>query len=173
MASVIVSDHGTYETAATTDSAASAVVRRTGGSLPGRGRHSDRLRALLPRHPLAGPGITSGRSGGKSAASYRLTATSPATEGTGGSLNTYGTSPDPLSDEAQQIGLILAAHASIAAKAVLERDALQDLAQNLHKALLSRDVIGQAKGILMERLKITRRMPSTPCVRHPSGSTRS
>ena len=26
---------------------------------------------------------------------------------------------------------------------------------NLHKALLSRDVIGQAKGILMERLKLT------------------
>ena len=26
---------------------------------------------------------------------------------------------------------------------------------NLHKALLTRDVIGQAKGILMERLKLT------------------
>ena len=32
---------------------------------------------------------------------------------------------------------------------------LQDVADNLHKALLSRDVIGQAKGILMERLKLT------------------
>lgn len=30
-----------------------------------------------------------------------------------------------------------------------------DGAENLNKALLSRDVIGQAKGILMERLKIT------------------
>ena len=42
----------------------------------------------------------------------------------------------------------------MAAGAVRERDALQDVAQNLNKALLSRDVIGQAKGILMERLKI-------------------
>ena len=42
----------------------------------------------------------------------------------------------------------------MAAGAVRERGALQDLTQNLNKALLSRDVIGQAKGILMERLKI-------------------
>ena len=43
----------------------------------------------------------------------------------------------------------------MAAGAVRERDALEDLADNLHKALLTRDVIGQAKGILMERLKST------------------
>jgi AmiR/NasT family two-component response regulator len=42
----------------------------------------------------------------------------------------------------------------MAAGAFRERGALQDLANNLNKALLSRDVIGQAKGILMERLKI-------------------
>jgi AmiR/NasT family two-component response regulator len=30
-----------------------------------------------------------------------------------------------------------------------------DVDQNLHDALSSRDVIGQAKGILMERLRIT------------------
>ena len=82
-------------------------------------------------------------------------AASVATAGTGGSLNTYGIEPDAFSDEAQQIGLILATHASMAAGAVRERDALQDVAQNLNKALLSRDVIGQAKGILMERLKIS------------------
>jgi hypothetical protein len=75
--------------------------------------------------------------------------------GTEGSLNTYGTEPDAFSEEAREIGLILAAHASVAAGAVRDRGALQDLAQNLNKALLSRDVIGQAKGILMERLKIT------------------
>ena len=42
----------------------------------------------------------------------------------------------------------------MAAGAVGERGALQDVAQNLSKALLSQDVIGQAKGNLMERLKI-------------------
>ncbi len=93
--------------------------------------------------------------GAHSVASYRLAAASQASAGTSGSLNTYGIEPDAFSDEAQQIGLILAAHASMAAGAVRERDALQDVAEHLHQALLTRDVIGQAKGILMERLKLT------------------
>ena len=67
--------------------------------------------------------------GAHSAASYRLAAASVASAGTGGSLNTYGIEPDAFSDEAQQIGLILAAHASMAAGAVRERDALQDVAE--------------------------------------------
>ena len=49
----------------------------------------------------------------------------------------------------------MAAHASMAARAVEERGNLQRLGNDLQQALLSRDVIGQAKGILMERLKIT------------------
>ena len=75
--------------------------------------------------------------------------------GTGGSLNAYGSEPNAFSDEAQQIGLILAAHASVAAGTVHERRQLENLADNLTTALWSRDVIGQAKGILMERLKLT------------------
>ena len=43
----------------------------------------------------------------------------------------------------------------MAKSAVRERDTLQDVADNLHQALMTRDVIGQAKGILMERLKLT------------------
>jgi AmiR/NasT family two-component response regulator len=49
----------------------------------------------------------------------------------------------------------LAAHASVAARAVGERSTLQSLGRDLQQALQSRDVIGQAKGILMERLKVT------------------
>jgi AmiR/NasT family two-component response regulator len=49
----------------------------------------------------------------------------------------------------------LAAHASMAARAVDERSTLQSLGRDLQQVLLSRDVIGQAKGILLERLKIT------------------
>jgi AmiR/NasT family two-component response regulator len=49
----------------------------------------------------------------------------------------------------------LAAHASVAARVVDERSILWSLGRDLQQALLSRDVIGQAKGILMERLKIT------------------
>ena len=43
----------------------------------------------------------------------------------------------------------------MAAGAVDERSTLQSLGRHLQLALLSRDVIGQAKGILMERLEIT------------------
>ncbi|HWH99166.1 MAG TPA: ANTAR domain-containing protein [Propionibacteriaceae bacterium] len=43
----------------------------------------------------------------------------------------------------------------MAARAVDERSTLQSLGRDLQQALLSRDVIGQAKGILMKRLKIT------------------
>jgi AmiR/NasT family two-component response regulator len=42
----------------------------------------------------------------------------------------------------------------MAARAVDERS-LQSLGRDLQQVLLSRDVIGQAKGILMERLNIT------------------
>ena len=52
-------------------------------------------------------------------------------------------------------GLILAAHASVGIQAVREREAFEQLGRQLHEALSSRDVIGQAKGILMERLRIT------------------
>jgi hypothetical protein len=73
----------------------------------------------------------------------------------GGSLNSYGVTPDAFNDTAQEVGLILAAHASVAARAVDERSTLESLDRGLQQALLTRDVIGQAKGILMERLKLT------------------
>jgi AmiR/NasT family two-component response regulator len=43
----------------------------------------------------------------------------------------------------------------VAARAVDERSTLRNLSRDLQQALLSRDVIGQAKGILMDRLKVT------------------
>ena len=159
MASITLRERGGYTTAATTDAAASAVDQaqydaREGPCLDAveapmvyaQSFPDDRWPTLASRPADLGA---------RSAASYRLTANSLQTAGTGASLTTYGAEPDAFSDEAQQIGLILAAHASMAAGAARERGALQDLAENLNKALLSRDVIGQAKGILMERLKIT------------------
>jgi hypothetical protein len=95
-------------------------------------------------------------SGVHSAASYQLAAVNPLT-GTSlaGSLNAYATSAHAFDVEAREIGLVLAAHASVAARAVQERTALEQLGRQLREALSSRDVIGQAKGILMERLRIT------------------
>ncbi len=93
--------------------------------------------------------------GVQSVLSYRLTGAGRSTANSGrGSLNSYGVVANAFDDEAQEIGLILAAHASVAARAVHERSALQQIEHNLRIALSSRDVIGQAKGILMERLKI-------------------
>ncbi len=95
-------------------------------------------------------------SGVESAVSFRLRAPGRTDDILlAGSLNAYAPLPNAFDDEAREIGLILAAHASVAARAVGEREALEHLGQNLHQALSSRDVIGQAKGILMERLRIT------------------
>ena len=162
MASVTLGEQGTYQTAATTELAASVVDQAQYGAHEGPSLDAvDTPVVYAQSFPdTRWPKLASRPAdlGAHSAASYRLTAANLATAGdagTGGSLNTYGTKPDAFSDEAQQIGLILAAHASVAAGAVRERDALQDLAKNLNEALLSRDVIGQAKGILMERLHLT------------------
>jgi hypothetical protein len=91
------------------------------------------------------------------AVSYRLTVAGTDAEDDlrGGSLNAYAVAPNAFNDEAVEIGLILAAHASVAVRAIRERDAAEQLGSHLHNALASRDVIGQAKGILMERLRIT------------------
>ena len=65
-----------------------------------------------------------------------------------GSLNVLATEPGAFDDESERVGLMFAAHAAIALA-----DA-QELA-GVKSALANRDVIGQAKGILMERFKIT------------------
>jgi len=159
MASVTLNEHGVYQTAATTDSAASAVDQAQYDAQEGPCLDAVATPVVYAHSFPDGrwPTLASRPAdlGAQSAVSYRLGAARPATSGTGGSLNTYGVEPDAFSEEAQEIGLILATHASMAAGAVRERDALQDLAENLKKALLSRDVIGQAKGILMERLKLS------------------
>jgi hypothetical protein len=159
MATITLRAHGAHQTAATTDLAASAVDQAQYDM--NEGPCLDAVEAPLvcaqsfpdARWPTLGSRPTD--LGAQSAASFSLTSASVGSTGVEGSLNTYSTSQEAYSDEAQHIGLILAAHASTAAGAVRERAALRNLADNLEQALLSRDVIGQAKGILMERLKIT------------------
>jgi hypothetical protein len=159
MASVTLSEAGAYRTGSTTDEAASAVDQAQYDAREGPCLDAvDTPIVYAQSFPdTRWPTLASrpAELGAKSAASYRLAAATQAGAVTRGSLNTYGIEPDAFTDEARQIGLILAAHGSVAARAVRERDALEDLADNLHKALLTRDVIGQAKGILMERLKLT------------------
>lgn len=65
-----------------------------------------------------------------------------------GALNLYGETPDALTQDSVAIGEILAQHAAVAmAGAAAE--------EQMHSAVVSRDIIGQAKGILMHRDDLT------------------
>jgi GAF domain-containing protein len=65
-----------------------------------------------------------------------------------GALNMYATEPNAFDAESEAMAIGYAAHVSFALSA-LDREA------NLRRALKSREVIGQAMGILMERHRIT------------------
>ena len=62
-------------------------------------------------------------------------------------LNFYAESPNVFDDESVNLGLIFATHAALVWN-MMRRD------QQFRVALVSRDIIGQAKGRLMERLGI-------------------
>jgi GAF domain-containing protein len=66
---------------------------------------------------------------------------------TAGALNLFGYETKLWDSEAETIGMVLAAHAAAAVIASREGD-------QLHSALSTRDRIGQAKGIIMERYGI-------------------
>ncbi len=59
-------------------------------------------------------------------------------------LNFYAESPNAFDEESVELGLIFATHTALV-WSLLRRD------EQLRSALVSRDVIGQAKGIVMER----------------------
>lgn len=64
-----------------------------------------------------------------------------------GALNLHSTRPGAFTSEARLLGELFAAHAATAFGAVQEK-------QQLRAALSSRDIIGQAKGMIMERYKL-------------------
>ncbi|MGE0780241.1 GAF and ANTAR domain-containing protein [Mycolicibacterium sp.] len=61
-----------------------------------------------------------------------------------GALNVYSEQPDVFGPESRTLGLIFAAHSSVAFNSA-RRD------EQFRRALTSRDIIGQAKGMIMER----------------------
>ncbi|WP_344647716.1 GAF and ANTAR domain-containing protein [Cryptosporangium japonicum] len=65
-----------------------------------------------------------------------------------GALNLYASEPKAFTDESEQAGLLFATHAAVAMG-----DAQR--IEHLTRALGVREVIGQARGILMERHKLT------------------
>jgi GAF domain-containing protein len=68
-------------------------------------------------------------------------------QGSTGALNFYAETPNAFDDEAVEVGLVLATHAALAWHMV-RRD------EQFRSALASRDVIGQAKGMFMERFDV-------------------
>lgn len=65
-----------------------------------------------------------------------------------GALNLYARTPDAFTDESEQVGLLVASHGAVAFADAQKLDRVK-------VAIASRDLIGQAKGILMERHKLT------------------
>ncbi|MGZ3145811.1 GAF and ANTAR domain-containing protein [Lentzea chajnantorensis] len=65
-----------------------------------------------------------------------------------GALNLYSARTGAFDDESQHVGSLFAGHAAIALASAQERS-------QLSAAVATRDLIGQAKGILMERHQIT------------------
>ncbi|MDG5486767.1 GAF and ANTAR domain-containing protein [Mycolicibacterium gadium] len=64
-----------------------------------------------------------------------------------GALNVYSEAPNVFDSESRNIGLVFAAHSSVAWNSA-RRD------EQFKRALSSRDVIGQAKGMIMERYDV-------------------
>ncbi|ORV10944.1 GAF and ANTAR domain-containing protein [Mycobacterium celatum] len=66
---------------------------------------------------------------------------------TAGALNVFGLKPHAFTAESEALGSVLAAHAAAAILASRH-------SEQLRSAINSRDVIGQAKGIIMERYNV-------------------
>ena len=79
----------------------------------------------------------------------------PIQEGLAGALNIYAREPDAFDDEARQAAQKFAPYAAVAVANMHAYEAARSMADNLQVALESRAVIDQAKGILMERHKLT------------------
>ncbi|MBV8965359.1 MAG: GAF and ANTAR domain-containing protein, partial [Mycobacteriaceae bacterium] len=67
---------------------------------------------------------------------------------TTGVLAVYADQPQAFEDESTELGLLFAAHTALVWEIVRR-------SEQFHGALASRDIIGQAKGMLMERFNIT------------------
>jgi GAF domain-containing protein len=101
------------------------------------------------RWPRFAPAAVS--AGMRSALAYRLFTG----QETLGALQLYARLPAAFDATARAQGLLFAAHAAMALQ-VARSSAAQELrAENLQTAMVSREVIGQAQGILMERERIT------------------
>jgi hypothetical protein len=78
-----------------------------------------------------------------------------ATDGTLGALNLYARYPQAFGVIDRARGLLLASMAGFACSTARSHEDEERRAENLHAALVTRELIGQAQGILIERERIT------------------
>lgn len=82
-----------------------------------------------------------------------------------GSFNLYSLDPGAFDGATEQLGMLLASHAGLAIAGAQRR-------RHFDAALASRDTVGQAKGVLMERYKISADEAFEVLVRASSRSNR-
>jgi GAF domain-containing protein len=85
-----------------------------------------------------------------------------------GALNVYGTDDTPFDGAKQELATAFASYAAVAVANAGVYATTATLAANLQRALDSRAVIDQAKGILMGRTACPPTRPSICCRRSPS-----
>ena len=106
-----------------------------------------------PRWPVLA--ATAAQLGVASCLSHGLFVHQPAQWSPLGTFSLYSATPAAFSDEDQEFGSILAAYLSVAVATAHRREEVDHREAALHRALSTRDVIGQAKGILMERQRLS------------------
>jgi GAF domain-containing protein len=79
----------------------------------------------------------------------------PVDDSVGGALNTYSRHVDAFDEESRAIAVRFAPYAAVAIANMQTYQHARDMADNLQVALETRAVIDQAKGVLIERLKVT------------------
>jgi GAF domain-containing protein len=72
-----------------------------------------------------------------------------------GALNIYARQPDAFDENSRSVATRFGPYAAVAAGNLYAYQSARDMADNLQAALESRAVIDQAKGVLMERYKLT------------------
>lgn len=150
-----------FETPVTTDDVASKLDRiqyetQEGPCIDatrasGDGVASEPDLATSTRWPRFGP--LAAASGVRSVVSFGLMPAAPTPRL--GALNFYAAEPRILLGVDRDVALLLAAHAGAALAAARSVEAAEMRVANLERALLSRDVIGQAKGMLMAQRGIS------------------
>ena len=82
-----------------------------------------------------------------------------------GALNLYNREAGAFDDESEHVGLLFATHAAVAFAGVQKQE-------HLRASIATRDLIGMAKGILIERHKLTPEQAFTVLTRHSQTTNR-